>query len=206
MSLISKNNTFTSGNTIVASEHNDNFDTIYNAFNGNITNANIKPNAAIADSKLAQITTASKVHGTSLTGLASTPSGAGALPGVNLSALMPVGTIYANGAVATNPATLFGFGTWVAIEGQCVVGLVAGGEFDTLGAVSEGETTHTLTTGEMPAHGHPETYSSNEGAQGFPGSSNGGSTEQHTSDSVGGDGAHNNIQPSYVAYVWIRTV
>ena len=39
---------------------------------------------SIADSKLNQITTASKVHGTSITGLASVPSGAGALPIANV--------------------------------------------------------------------------------------------------------------------------
>jgi hypothetical protein len=64
-------NSFSAGATIVASEHNDNFDAIKNEFNGNIDNSNIKSNAAIVDTKLAQITTASKVSGTALTGLAS---------------------------------------------------------------------------------------------------------------------------------------
>ncbi len=59
--LITKPNTFTAGTTIIASEHNDNFDTSYNDYNGNITNANISGSAAIADSKLAQITTGNKV-------------------------------------------------------------------------------------------------------------------------------------------------
>lgn len=53
MALISKNYTFTAGNTIAASEHNSNFDTIYNDYNGNITNANLSNSAAIANSKLA---------------------------------------------------------------------------------------------------------------------------------------------------------
>lgn len=61
MATISKPNTFSAGGTIVASEHNDNYDTIYNDYNGNITNANISGSAAIVDTKLAQITTASKV-------------------------------------------------------------------------------------------------------------------------------------------------
>lgn len=61
MALISKTFTFTAGATIIASEHNTNFDTLYSEFNGNIDNNNIKSGAAIADSKLAQITTASKV-------------------------------------------------------------------------------------------------------------------------------------------------
>ena len=49
---ITKPNTFTTGATIVASQFNDNFDTIYNDYNGNITNANIAAAAAVANSKL----------------------------------------------------------------------------------------------------------------------------------------------------------
>lgn len=52
MGLISKSFTFSAGATIIASEHNDNFDTIYNDYNGNITNANIASNASIANTKL----------------------------------------------------------------------------------------------------------------------------------------------------------
>jgi len=62
MATITKPNTFSAGATIVAAEHNSNFDTIYNEFNGEITNANIKSTAAIADTKLATIDTASKVN------------------------------------------------------------------------------------------------------------------------------------------------
>jgi hypothetical protein len=53
MTVIVKPNTFTVGNTIVATEHNANFNTIYDDYNGNITNANIKSGAAIANAKLA---------------------------------------------------------------------------------------------------------------------------------------------------------
>ena len=66
MSIITKPNTFSAGATIIASEHNSNFDTIYAEFNGNITNSNIAAAAAIADSKLAQITTAQKVNTSAL--------------------------------------------------------------------------------------------------------------------------------------------
>ena len=82
--LIAKLYTFSAGATIVASEHNSNFDVAYNEINGNLDNTNLKANAAIADSKLAQITTAAKVSGTALTLLPNTPSGAGALPNANL--------------------------------------------------------------------------------------------------------------------------
>lgn len=84
MALVNKPNTFTAGATIIAAQHNSNFDTIYNDYNGNITDANLATNAAITDTKLAQITTASKVSGTAITGLASLPSGAGLIPTANI--------------------------------------------------------------------------------------------------------------------------
>lgn len=51
-----------------------------------ITNDDLASNAAITDSKLAAITTASKVSGAALYGLASIPSGAGVIPAANLPA------------------------------------------------------------------------------------------------------------------------
>lgn len=53
MALVSKPYTFSAGATIIASEHNSDFDTLYNDYNGNITNANISNSAAIGYSKLA---------------------------------------------------------------------------------------------------------------------------------------------------------
>lgn len=83
MAVIQKTYTFTAGTAIVASEHNTNYDTLYNEINGNLDNANIKANAGIVDSKLAQITTAGKVSGASLTSLGSVPTGGGTLPAKN---------------------------------------------------------------------------------------------------------------------------
>lgn len=52
MGTISKPNEFSAAGTIVASEFNDNFDTIYNEFNGSIEAANIAA-GAIATAKIA---------------------------------------------------------------------------------------------------------------------------------------------------------
>ena len=68
MATITLPNVFSSGGTIFASEHNDNFSTIYNDYNGNITNVNISASAAIVDTKLATITTANKVNVSAITG------------------------------------------------------------------------------------------------------------------------------------------
>jgi len=52
MSTVVKPYTFSPGATIVAAEHNENFDTIYDDYNGGITNANINASAAISITKI----------------------------------------------------------------------------------------------------------------------------------------------------------
>lgn len=66
MGLVTKNFTFSAGATVIASEHNANFDTLYNLVNGTLDNTNISASAAIADSKLATISTAQKVNTSAL--------------------------------------------------------------------------------------------------------------------------------------------
>lgn len=112
MALIAKPNTFTAGTTIQSGQVNSNFDTVYNEFNGSISNTNISASAAIVDTKLAQITTASKVSGAALTSLTSVPSGAGILPFAN-SYYGPAFSVHKNGTnqagIATGTFTLL---TW----------------------------------------------------------------------------------------------
>lgn len=117
--------------------------------------------------------------------------------------IMPVGFVITLG-VSTNPATLYGFGTWTAIAGKVIVGInAADAEFDTLNETG-GAKTHTLITAEMPAHTHsisPISASIDAGGNVgtryyISGSINTGST--------GGDGAHNNLQPYIVKYCWER--
>ena len=52
MSTLIKPYTFSPGATIVAAEHNDNFDTIYDDFNGSISNVNVAADAAISITKI----------------------------------------------------------------------------------------------------------------------------------------------------------
>ncbi len=109
MAVVSKQFTFTTGATIIAAEHNTNFDDIYNQFNGNIDNDNIKSTAGIVDTKLGQITTASKVSGAAITSLGSVPTGGGELPSLN--AGVPSGSITAYGATTTPSG-------WVLCDGE----------------------------------------------------------------------------------------
>lgn len=92
MSLISVPNVFTVGAVIVASQHNSNFSVIFSDYNGNIDNTNLSASAAIADTKLAQITTASKISGAALTLLPNIPAGAGVVPIANLASGTPTGS------------------------------------------------------------------------------------------------------------------
>lgn len=72
----------------------------------------------------------------------------------DLSACWPVGSVFIS-VVATDPATLLGFGTWAALgAGRMLVGFDNGdGDFDTLEETG-GAKTVTLTANEMPAHSH----------------------------------------------------
>ena len=133
---------------------------------------------------------------------------------ISLSDVYPVGSIYINASVATNPGTLLGFGTWVAFgAGRVMVGLDAGQtEFDTAEETG-GAKTHTLTISEIPAHTH--NLGSKDSTAGDGGAFNEEFIEDPadttngpnvTSSSTGGGSAHNNLQPYIVVYMWKRTV
>jgi hypothetical protein len=93
----------------------------------------------------------------------------------NLSAsIYPVGSIYINAGVTTNPATLLGFGTWTAFgAGRVMVGLNAGDSaFDTLqetgGSKDATLVSHNHTaTSTVSDPGHNHTPSSNGNTTGF---------------------------------------
>lgn len=122
----------------------------------------------------------------------------------------PVGSIYMS-VNSANPQTLFG-GTWVQIKDRF---LLASGTTYKAGTTG-GEATHTLTNSEMPAHAH-EMYSANGGGD-STWNPNAGTylVDSVTSDkttwyaqlgmnNAGGSGAHNNMPPYLVVYVWKRT-
>lgn len=67
----------------------------------------------------------------------------------NLDRAYPVGAIYIS-ASETNPATLFGFGTWEQLKDRF---LLSAGDTYEAGATG-GEAEHTLTVNEMPSHTH----------------------------------------------------
>jgi len=124
-----------------------------------------------------------------------------------LEKVYPVGSIYINATSATNPATLLGFGTWVAFgAGKVIVGQDSSDtDFDTAEETG-GAKTHTLTTSEIPSHTHSLSTSDNPGGTGAIEVAGGAPTSTQTTQATGGGGAHNNLQPYIVAYMWKRTV
>ena len=135
-----------------------------------------------------------------------------AIPGVDLSSVYPVGSVYINASVSTNPGTLLGFGTWAAFgAGRVMVGLDAGqAEFNTLGQTG-GTKTHTLTVNEIPSHSHttvvnisnPDTPNSTPAVTNAANTA--GTFDPVTDGATGGGLPHNNLQPYIVVYMWKRT-
>lgn len=123
-------------------------------------------------------------------------------------AVYPVGAIYLSTA-STNPATLFGFGTWVQIKDTF---LLAAGSAYTAGSTG-GAATHTLTVNEMPAHNHSAFYAkqgATDSTWGYNYTGGGGQMSQGAVSSSGisnrgGGQAHNNMPPYLAVYVWKRT-
>ena len=133
----------------------------------------------------------------------------------------PVGSIYINATNATNPGTLFGFGTWVAFgAGRVPVGFDStnvlfdtaeetGGSADAV-VVSH---THTITD---PGHSHTTTipnsatgnsrqalYSTDAGVNTVITSST--ATTGISVNTAGSSGTNANYQPYITVYMWKRT-
>jgi hypothetical protein len=143
-----------------------------------------------------------------------------------LSALYPVGSIYTNAAVSTNPATLLGFGTWSAFgAGRVMVGLDAGNAaFDTAqetGGSADAivvSHTHSATSSVSdPGHNHTvgiqtKTLDQNSGSSSLAGA---GTTTTSTAStgigvsttisSTGSSATNANLPPYIVVYMWRRT-
>lgn len=135
--------------------------------------------------------------------------GGGGGGGISLEDVYPVGAIYMS-AAATNPGTLFGFGTWEQIKD---VFLLAAGDTYAAGATG-GEATHQLSVDEMPYHQH-QLVNGNSAGYDYSGWTNSsvvlhdagaiGWAGNANTSFVGGSVAHNNMPPYLAVYVWKRT-
>ena len=138
--------------------------------------------------------------------------------------LYPVGSLYYNSSVTTNPATLLGFGTWTAFgAGRVPVGYNASNTlFDALeetGGSADAITvshTHTATVTD-PGHLHTQTEYNQPGIGNAGGggarvnavSANTGTATTGISVAVsttGSSGTNANYQPYITVAIWKRTV
>jgi hypothetical protein len=151
-----------------------------------------------------------------------------------LQAVYPIGSIYINAGVTTNPATLLGFGTWTAFgAGRVMVGLNGSDTlFDTLEETGGSKDaivvshTHTFsgTTSGVGDHQHnsgsadefPYYGSTGIGASGANGARSGAlsltgpagahdHTYSGTTASSGSSGTNANLQPYITVAMWKRT-
>lgn len=133
----------------------------------------------------------------------------------------PIGSIYMN-VNSTNPGTLFG-GTWEQIQGKFLLGMSSSYPAGSQG----GEASHTLTTSEMPSHGHNPaneagyygfiTNSKKAFSIGDMGSQSGSGryypyasaafdiSRNTLTGTTGGGKSHNNMPPYLSIYIWKRT-
>lgn len=133
----------------------------------------------------------------------------------------PIGSIYMN-VNSTNPGTLFG-GTWEQIQGRFLLGMSSSYPAGSQG----GEASHTLTTAEMPIHGHNPaneagyfgfiTNSKKAFSIGDMGSQDGSGryypyaseafdiSRNTMTGTTGGGNSHNNMPPYLSIYIWKRT-
>lgn len=139
--------------------------------------------------------------------------------------IYPIGSIYETESSSFNPNTSFG-GTWERIKGKVIVGVDENDTDLSSSKKTGGEKTHTLEEAEIPIISGGLQFHQAQAA-GFiynaSGRFHGGEkiqgkyftgTMQWDSNafsygtvdySFGGGGAHNNMPPYYVAYIWRRT-
>ena len=217
MSNYSKNTDFASKDALLSGDPNkiikgteidDEFDAIQTAVNSK-ANAN---NTALTGVPTAPTATV----GTETTQLATT-----AFVQQALAAIYPVGSVYTNATVNTNPNSLLGFGTWTAFgTGRVLVGVDSGDTaFDTLGETGGSKDaivvshTHSVTD---PGHVHPTNSGAGSSAIFYPTTEGDGNAAIYTYNtqsattgisiaSTGSSGTNANLQPYVTVYMWKRT-
>lgn len=193
------------GDAASANAFNERFGQIVNTLNGNLDSANFKA-GGIPVSALADSV---------------------------FEKMWPVGSIYTNAAVNTNPASLLGFGTWTSFgTGRVLVGVDADQtEFSDLGKtggdknlqshthVIDPPATNTTTNGDHAHQTHIDWNVANGSGEIVTGASTdtrGNNTttngaHAHTVDiaafdsATAGTGSGQNLQPYITVYMWRRT-
>lgn len=127
--------------------------------------------------------------------------------------IYPVGSLYCNYTSSTNPGTLLGFGTWVAVAGQFIVGIDGSQtEFDTLaetGGAKSSTHWHWQTVGADSSNAYAENGGAGSGRTRVITVSRwtaGGSVSVNGSREDGTyDATVVTLPPYVVVYMWRRT-
>lgn len=123
--------------------------------------------------------------------------------------LYPIGSIYMS-IQDTNPSVFFG-GTWERIaKGKTLVGVDENDTDFNTSSKTGGEKTHTLTIDEMPSHSHTVRYLKQTAGNDFQFCGGTGAWQttgkvNSNIESTGGNQPHNNMQPYYTCYIFVRT-
>lgn len=141
----------------------------------NLVNSNISSSAAIEFSKMEDLTTSralvsdgngdvsvSAVTSTELgyvdgvTSAIQTQLDAKTTLAAVAAMVYPVGSVYLNYSSSTNPATLFGVGSWSLMYDRVIVGAGSSYGLNTTGGAttSSGSTSFTIASGNLPNHNH----------------------------------------------------
>ncbi len=148
--------------------------------------------------------------------------------------IYPIGSLYFNSTDNTNPATLLGFGTWVAFgAGRVPVGYDGSDSDFNAAEKTGGSKTVSLTVGQLPAHNHTGN-TNNNGSHSHSTTSqvaiktsstvglrtqyndafswgnvgtttNGDHNHSFTTNNTGSGEGHPNLQPFVTVYIWKRT-
>lgn len=143
---------------------------------------------------------------------------------INVDFIYPIGSVYIS-TESTNPSILFG-GKWIqTCKSRALVGAgsniantdsnygtYAAGTLNLQAGELLGEISHKLTVAEMPSHKH-QIKTNNDDFNNSPNGGNYGTTHDGANswyntnwytENSGGNGAHNNIMPIEVYYIWKR--
>ena len=120
---------------------------------------------------------------------------------IDVKLLYPIGSIYMS-IQDTNPSVFFG-GTWERIaKGKTLVGVDENDSDFNTSSKTGGEKTHQLTKQELPKLDFPVSGTKSQTCQS-------GNSFYTTAGGIGGnnfgDQPHNNMQPYYTCYIFVRT-
>ena len=120
--------------------------------------------------------------------------------------LHPVGEFYETSDSSFNPNVSWG-GTWeLESDGTVLVSKssTSGSKFNNSVGTVVGEENHTLTIEEMPSHDHHVLIGNAGDKYAASFVTNGDSLYYAPTNKVGGNQAHNNVQPSKICFRWHR--